>query len=193
MWGTILYRVPKGALATGVAPGIKSIWNSTWRTGGRPGMTNNGHWYADYLVARSFVYTVLGKASSIIYYFQYGGGSISPEGFLSSVLLWLVIIVAVVGVGVTVVVVIIVAVVVVVESSSVVKLSFVGKKKFHQDRASSVKATSSNLTLFAVFDTVLQETLILFFRTRILSGLCPETWLVLDVDNPFGRNSINTR
>ncbi|GJY66137.1 hypothetical protein Tco_0468375 [Tanacetum coccineum] len=37
------------------------------------------------------------------------GGSISPEGFLSSVLLWLVIIVAVVGVGVTVVVVIIVA------------------------------------------------------------------------------------
>ncbi|GJU39846.1 hypothetical protein Tco_1192803 [Tanacetum coccineum] len=49
----------------------------------------------------------------------------SPEGFLSSVLLWLVIIVAVVGVGVTIVVVIIVAVVVVVESSSVVKLSFV--------------------------------------------------------------------
>ncbi|GKD03886.1 hypothetical protein Tco_1178860 [Tanacetum coccineum] len=43
--------------------------------------------------------------------------SIRLEGFLSSVLLWLVIIVAVVGVGVTVVV--------VVESSSVVKLSFV--------------------------------------------------------------------
>ncbi|GJV31681.1 hypothetical protein Tco_1392081 [Tanacetum coccineum] len=43
--------------------------------------------------------------------------SIRPEGFLSSVLLWLVIIIAVVGVGVTVVV--------VVESSSVVKLSFV--------------------------------------------------------------------
>ncbi|GKD82505.1 hypothetical protein Tco_1349344 [Tanacetum coccineum] len=53
------------------------------------------------------------------------GGSISPEGFMSSVLLWLVIIVAVVGVDVTIVVVIIVAVVVVVESSSVVKLSFV--------------------------------------------------------------------
>ncbi|GKE74672.1 hypothetical protein Tco_1536713, partial [Tanacetum coccineum] len=48
---------------------------------------------------------------------------ISLEGFLSSVLLWLVIIVPVVGV--TVVVVIIIAVVVVVESSSVVKLSFV--------------------------------------------------------------------
>ncbi|GJZ71025.1 hypothetical protein Tco_0634876 [Tanacetum coccineum] len=47
---------------------------------------------------------------------------ISPEGFLSSVLLWLVIIVAVVGVGITAVVVIIVAVVVVVESSSVIKL-----------------------------------------------------------------------
>ncbi|GJV26648.1 hypothetical protein Tco_1379343 [Tanacetum coccineum] len=41
---------------------------------------------------------------------------IRPEGFLSSILLWLVIIVAVVGVGVTVVV--------VVESSSVVKLLF---------------------------------------------------------------------
>ncbi|GKG22357.1 hypothetical protein Tco_0387660, partial [Tanacetum coccineum] len=45
-------------------------------------------------------------------------GSISPEGFLSSVLLWLVVIIAVVGVGVTVVVVI-------VESSSVFKLLFV--------------------------------------------------------------------
>ncbi|GJT37459.1 hypothetical protein Tco_0937324 [Tanacetum coccineum] len=44
--------------------------------------------------------------------------NIRPEGFLSSILLWLVIIVAVVGVGVTVVVVF-------VESSSVVKLSFV--------------------------------------------------------------------
>ncbi|GKF69088.1 hypothetical protein Tco_0202145, partial [Tanacetum coccineum] len=43
--------------------------------------------------------------------------NIRPEGFLSSVLLWLVIIVAVVGVSVTVVV--------VVESSSIVKLSFV--------------------------------------------------------------------
>ncbi|GKA58442.1 hypothetical protein Tco_0757630 [Tanacetum coccineum] len=62
--------------------------------------------------------------SSIPIVFNWGG-SISPEGFLSSVLLWLVIIVAVVGVGVTIVVVIIVAVVVVVESSSIVKLSFV--------------------------------------------------------------------
>ncbi|GKF03711.1 hypothetical protein Tco_0030634, partial [Tanacetum coccineum] len=44
--------------------------------------------------------------------------SIRPEGFLSSILLRLVIIVAVVDVGVTVVI-------VVVESSSVVKLSFV--------------------------------------------------------------------
>ncbi|GJV01150.1 hypothetical protein Tco_1334719 [Tanacetum coccineum] len=63
-----------------------------------------------------------GTVSSISIIFSWGG-SISPEGFLSSILLWLVIIVAVVGV--TVVVVIIVAVVVVVESSSVVKLSFV--------------------------------------------------------------------
>ncbi|GKB22531.1 hypothetical protein Tco_0861932, partial [Tanacetum coccineum] len=52
------------------------------------------------------------KASSIPTVFSWGG-SISPEGFLSSILLWLVIIVAIVGVGVMVVVVIIVAVVVV--------------------------------------------------------------------------------
>ncbi|GKF66680.1 hypothetical protein Tco_0193197, partial [Tanacetum coccineum] len=58
-----------------------------------------------------------GTVSSISIIFSWGG-SISPEGFLSSVLLWLVIIVAVVSVGVTVVV-------VVVESSSVLKLSFV--------------------------------------------------------------------
>ncbi|GJY00428.1 hypothetical protein Tco_0357446 [Tanacetum coccineum] len=45
-------------------------------------------------------------------------GSISPEGFLSSVLLWLMINVAIVGVGVTIVVII-------VESFSVIKLSFV--------------------------------------------------------------------
>ncbi|GKF12140.1 hypothetical protein Tco_0050066 [Tanacetum coccineum] len=55
-----------------------------------------------------------GTVSSIPTIFNWGD-SIRPEGFLSSVLLWLVIIVADVGVGVTVVV-------VVVESSSVVKL-----------------------------------------------------------------------
>ncbi|GKB62733.1 hypothetical protein Tco_0918919 [Tanacetum coccineum] len=66
-----------------------------------------------------------GMISSIPIIFSWGG-SLSPEGFLSFVLLWLVIIMAVVSVGVTVIVVIIVAVVVVVvESSSVVKLSFV--------------------------------------------------------------------
>ncbi|GKB33748.1 hypothetical protein Tco_0873149 [Tanacetum coccineum] len=68
--------------------------------------------------ARSYVmqsaFLTQGTVSSIPIVFSWGG-SISPEGFLSSVLLWLVIIVAVVGVGVTVVVVIIVAVVVVVE------------------------------------------------------------------------------
>ncbi|GKC45193.1 hypothetical protein Tco_1062915 [Tanacetum coccineum] len=78
--------------------------------------------------ARSYVmqsaFLTQGTVSSIPIVFSWGG-SISPEGFMSSVLLWLVIIVAVVGVGVTVVVVIIVAVVVVVESSFVVKLSFV--------------------------------------------------------------------
>ncbi|GKE83847.1 hypothetical protein Tco_1557589, partial [Tanacetum coccineum] len=53
--------------------------------------------------------------SSIPIVFSWGD-SIRLEGFLSSVLLWLVVIVVVVGVGVTVVV--------LVESSSVVKLSF---------------------------------------------------------------------
>ncbi|GJV95780.1 ribonuclease H-like domain-containing protein [Tanacetum coccineum] len=69
--------------------------------------------------ARSYVmqgaFLTQRMVSSIPIVFSWGG-SISPEGFLSSVLLWLVIIVAVVGVGVTIVV--------VVESSSVVKLSF---------------------------------------------------------------------
>ncbi|GKF87353.1 hypothetical protein Tco_0258230, partial [Tanacetum coccineum] len=64
-----------------------------------------------------------GTVSSIPIVFSWSD-NISPEGFLSSVLLWLVIIVAVVDVGVTVVVVIIVAVVVV-ENSFIVKLSFV--------------------------------------------------------------------
>ncbi|GJX01314.1 hypothetical protein Tco_0185227 [Tanacetum coccineum] len=57
-----------------------------------------------------------GTVSSIPIVFSWSD-SIRPEGFMSSVLLGLVIIVAVVGVDVTVVV--------VVESSSVVKLSFV--------------------------------------------------------------------
>ncbi|GKD86505.1 hypothetical protein Tco_1357659 [Tanacetum coccineum] len=59
------------------------------------------------------------KASSIPIVFSWGG-SISPNGFLPSILLLLVIIVAVVIVVVTVVL-----VVVVVESSSIIKLSFV--------------------------------------------------------------------
>ncbi|GJY05228.1 hypothetical protein Tco_0371168 [Tanacetum coccineum] len=73
--------------------------------------------------ARSYVmqsaFLTQGLVSSIPIIFSWGS-NISPEGFLSAVLLRLVIIVAVVGV--TVVVVIIVAVVV--ESPSVVKLSF---------------------------------------------------------------------
>ncbi|GKF35839.1 hypothetical protein Tco_0112597, partial [Tanacetum coccineum] len=58
-------------------------------------------------------FLIQGTVSSISIIFSWSS-SISPEGFLSFVLLWLVIIVAVVGVGVTVVVVIIIAVVVVV-------------------------------------------------------------------------------
>ncbi|GKE91944.1 hypothetical protein Tco_1573039 [Tanacetum coccineum] len=58
-----------------------------------------------------------GTVSNIPIVFSWSD-SIRPKGFLSFVLLWLVIIVAIVGVGVMVVV-------VVVESSSVIKLSFV--------------------------------------------------------------------
>ncbi|GKE46383.1 hypothetical protein Tco_1477641, partial [Tanacetum coccineum] len=69
--------------------------------------------------ARSYVmqsaFLTQGTVSSIPIVFSWGG-SISLEGFMSFVLLWLVITVAVVGVGVIVVV--------VVESYSVVKLSF---------------------------------------------------------------------
>ncbi|GJY58685.1 hypothetical protein Tco_0458577, partial [Tanacetum coccineum] len=56
-----------------------------------------------------------GMVSNIPIVFSWGG-SICPEGFLSFVMLWLVIIITVAGVDVTVVV--------VVESSSIVKLSF---------------------------------------------------------------------
>ncbi|GJS09573.1 hypothetical protein Tco_0366369 [Tanacetum coccineum] len=70
--------------------------------------------------ARSYVmhsaFLIQGTVSNIPIVFSWSD-SIRPEGFLSSVLLWLVIIVAVVGVGVTVVFVL--------ESSSVFKLSFV--------------------------------------------------------------------
>ncbi|GKE82252.1 hypothetical protein Tco_1552252 [Tanacetum coccineum] len=70
--------------------------------------------------ARSYVmqsaFITQGTVSNIPIVFSWGD-SIRPEGFLSSILLWLVIIVAVVGVVVTVVI--------VVESSSIVKLSFV--------------------------------------------------------------------
>ncbi|GKD42579.1 hypothetical protein Tco_1267224 [Tanacetum coccineum] len=83
-------------------------------------MASNFHCARSCVMQSAFL--TQGTVSSISIIFSWGG-SISPEGFLSSVLLWLVIIVAVVGF--TVVVVIIVAVAVFVESSSVVKLSFV--------------------------------------------------------------------
>ncbi|GKC45744.1 hypothetical protein Tco_1063466, partial [Tanacetum coccineum] len=135
------------ARAISAVLGIKSIWNSTWRMGGRPGRSSGktsgnslttgissvlgqmAHLVSSITLnsARSCVmqsvFLTQGTVSNIPIVFSWGG-SISPEGFLSSVLLWLVIIVAVVGVDVMVVVVI-VLVVVVVESSYVVKLSFV--------------------------------------------------------------------
>ncbi|GKC81493.1 hypothetical protein Tco_1137210 [Tanacetum coccineum] len=93
------------------------------------------------LIGIRSILKVLGEMAHLV------SDSIRPEGFLSSVLLWLVIIVGVVGVSVTVVVVI--------ESSFVVKLSFVitsywhrsWAKEIHQNRASSVKVPVSNFTL----------------------------------------------
>ncbi|GKB46379.1 hypothetical protein Tco_0897132 [Tanacetum coccineum] len=128
-----------GARATGAAPGIKSIWNSTWEEGrvdnfgmilGQPVHTNDdvettefnqhevnfeGHDKLPTLVGASFTQ---GKVSSIPTIFSWGG-SISPDGFFPSILLLVVIIVVVVVVAV------IVVVVVVGEGSSIIKLSFV--------------------------------------------------------------------
>ncbi|GJW96539.1 putative reverse transcriptase domain-containing protein [Tanacetum coccineum] len=121
-------------------PGNKLIWNSTWRTEeGQVSIVMGGIfsleekdmdtkllsapesnntlarcWFRRKLMVSAFL--TQGIVFNIPIVFNWSD-NIRPKGFLSSVLLWLVIIVAVVGVGVTVVV--------VVESSSVVKLSFV--------------------------------------------------------------------
>ncbi|GJR33314.1 hypothetical protein Tco_1109546 [Tanacetum coccineum] len=136
-----------GAQATGAAPGIKSIWNSTWRIGGRPSRssekTSGNSLTTDNLgmilgqpvhtnddvetiefnrheVASSgwpFVFTVPGLVARLVTSLTLdSGGSISPAGFLPSILLMVAIIVAVV----VVVVVVIVAVVVVGEGSSII-------------------------------------------------------------------------
>ncbi|GKB45335.1 hypothetical protein Tco_0896088 [Tanacetum coccineum] len=108
--------------------GIRSIlkgWFNKITSSGRPFVSvvlgQMAHLVASIILdsARSYVmqsaFLTQRTVSSIPIIFSWGG-SISPKGFLSSILLWLVIIVMVVGVGVTVVVVI--------ESSSVIKLSF---------------------------------------------------------------------
>ncbi|GKE28581.1 hypothetical protein Tco_1443965 [Tanacetum coccineum] len=77
-------------------------------------VTTFGSWHEKLVSLSAFL--TQGTVSNIPIVFSLSD-NIRPEGFLSSILLWLVIIVAVVGVDVTVVV--------VVESSSVVKLSFV--------------------------------------------------------------------
>ncbi|GJS33246.1 hypothetical protein Tco_0531628 [Tanacetum coccineum] len=111
-----LKRESLNYLCKGAAPG------TTFRfviffylANGRNGQITSSGW--------PFVSAVLGQMAHL-------SDSIRPKGFMSSVLLWLVIIVAVVGVGVTVVV--------VVESWA---------KEFHQDRASSVKVPVANFTL----------------------------------------------
>ncbi|GKA93639.1 hypothetical protein Tco_0815625 [Tanacetum coccineum] len=79
------------------------------------------------------------------------GGSISPEGFLPSILLVVVIIVTVV----------VVIVVVVDDVSLILKLSFViigWAYAFHQDMASSVKVPVANVTLFSLAQLLRENT-----------------------------------
>ncbi|GJT91626.1 hypothetical protein Tco_1080471 [Tanacetum coccineum] len=85
-----------------------------------------------------------GKASSIPTVFSWGD-SISPDGFLPSILLLLVIIVAV-----AIVIMVILVVVVVVKGKGLVKLPHsneAGANEFHQDKASSVRVPVANFTL----------------------------------------------
>ncbi|GJU29408.1 hypothetical protein Tco_1172997 [Tanacetum coccineum] len=104
-----------------------------------------------YVMQSSFLTQRMVSSIPIVFIWD---NSISLEGFLSSVLLWLVIIVAVVGVGVTVVVVIIIAIVVVVESSSVVKLSFL---HFLATGASLSPVFLLVLSAFAIVALVIQH------------------------------------
>ncbi|GJZ44821.1 hypothetical protein Tco_0592417 [Tanacetum coccineum] len=86
-----------------------------------------------------------GKASSIPTVFSWDG-SISPKGFLPSILLLVVIIVAVAIVTVVLVVVVVVGV------SVIIKLSFViigWAYASHQDKASLVRVPVANVTLFS--------------------------------------------
>nr|GEX97083.1 hypothetical protein [Tanacetum cinerariifolium] len=121
------------ARATGAALGIKSIWNSTWQTWGRPVLGQMTYPFASLKldIPRSCVmqsaFLTQGMVSSIPIVFSWGG-SISPECFRPSVLLLTIIIVAVaivVAVVLVVVAVIIGIVVVVVGVPSIIKLSFV--------------------------------------------------------------------
>nr|GEV57122.1 hypothetical protein [Tanacetum cinerariifolium] len=151
------------ARATGAAPGIKSIWNSTWRTGGRPG-SSSGKTSRNFLTtvssqmthlvasitldsARSCVmqsaFLTQGTVSSIPTVLSWGG-SIRPKGIRPSILPLTVIIVAVAIVVaiVLVVVAVIIGIIVLVGVPSIIKLSFVitgWVYAFHQDMASTVR------------------------------------------------------
>ncbi|GKD00752.1 hypothetical protein Tco_1171026, partial [Tanacetum coccineum] len=121
-----------GARATGVAPRIKSIWNSTWQTGGRPGRSL-GKTFENSLttVAGPLFLQFLGTVSSIPIVFSWGG-SIRPEGFLSFILLLAVVIAAVAMVVLVVVDAIIRVVVIVSGVPSIIKLSFVIVGSLHR-------------------------------------------------------------
>ncbi|GKD38230.1 hypothetical protein Tco_1258437, partial [Tanacetum coccineum] len=96
-----------------------------------------------------------GKVSSIPIFFSWGG-SISPNGFLLSILLLVVIIVVVVIVVVT-----IVLVVVVVEDQGILEASSIPigwVNEFHQDKASSVRVPVANFTLQSLVQLLRENT-----------------------------------
>nr|GEX42261.1 hypothetical protein [Tanacetum cinerariifolium] len=121
------HKFIQGAHATGAAPGVKSIWNSTWRIGGRLGGSlrkTSGNSLTTVLGLVAHLVTSLtlnsarscmmqgasftqGKVFSIHTVFSWGG-SISPGDFLRFIMLSLVIIIAVVVVVAVIMVVVVV-------------------------------------------------------------------------------------
>ncbi|GKB94606.1 hypothetical protein Tco_0980743 [Tanacetum coccineum] len=102
-------------------------------------VTTFGSWHDKSLILVGASFTQR-NVSSIPIVFSWGG-SVSPNGFLPSILLLVVIIVAVVIVIVTVILVVVVAIIVVV----VVVDDWANE--FYQDKASSVKVPVANFTL----------------------------------------------
>nr|GEY84692.1 hypothetical protein [Tanacetum cinerariifolium] len=143
----------QGARATSAALGTNSIWNSTWRTGGRPGSSlgktsknslttvpsQMTHLVASITLNSTTpcvmqgAFLTQGTVSSILTVLSWGG-SIRPEGFWPSILLLTVIIVtvAIVVAFVLVIVDTIIGIVIAVGAPSIIKLTFVITGSLHR-------------------------------------------------------------